>query len=144
MTIETWTKEYFVPIGDVEIRVMDDIELTEHCLTKWKGLRRDKRIEHELSLTGWANSLEDKLGNVLQMGGVSCSLCRIHYNAGKCTFCPVRFQRGGVRCDDELSGERLSPWDNWTSNSANPEPMIELLEATLKTLKEEGEDEAQN
>ena len=135
MSFKTW-KEEFYPIDAKQCE--PGIQAITHSLQKWIGLRRENLKRHNM-----VYAIEDWYGKDYQgirgrhshrdhtdlpVSDESCALCR-HYEVddqgNSCKPCPI-VKVHGKRCDDADD----SPYRIFR-DTGNPEPMIEMLEATL-------------
>ena len=136
MSFKTW-KEEFYPIDAKQCE--PGIQAIMHSLQKWIGLRRENLKRHNM-----VYAIEDGYGK--DYGGIrgrhshkdhedlsvsdeSCALCR-HYEMDNqwnaCERCPI-FKACGESCDNADD----SPYRIFR-DTGNPEPMIEMLETTLR------------
>lgn len=135
MTTEEWTKKYVPTPARTHYPKISLLDLmiisTKHSLRKWIGYRTLCKVErrHELNA-----STHD------------CSLCfhfrESTFTAG-CGKCPLYLTRNKTTCQDTLftkdrfgylrAEEDRSPWTSWIKHK-DPEPMIQELKTTLKTL----------
>ena len=124
MSLKTWKEEFYpVDAGSPEAQVSTRAAV-EHSLRKWRGLRPEALLKHEVRLEGPYN--KEVVGYVdcrresQVISGFSCALClKFH-----CDDCPL-VGVSGLACDDKGSA-----WDAYIGQ-AEPEPMIAQLEQAL-------------
>jgi len=132
MSLETWKEEFYPVDADCFSVDNPDIELVEHSLRKWRGLR-DKNIKkhnvvHNIVVGEVYDKAEDE--GYVQIGAESCALCTVYIDGvdnhdghhESCCFCPLTDTRE-LPCDRG----RGAPWLIYT-NTGDPEPMIKALE----------------
>lgn len=141
MSFDSWEEEVY-PIQACQMVYESDISCTKHALTKWKGLRKEVLAKHELEadyegdLVEIGGSLEKIAeGNYFEIDSSTCALCCKH----SCETCPIVRMRGYDCYTDFKSETEISEYKKWCEYK-DPEPMIDLLEKTLKYLEEEEND----
>ena len=106
----------------------------EHSLRKWRGLRPEALLKHEVRLEGPYNKevvdVDDPACERFAVGGNSCALCHLS-GFYICDDCPV-VKVSGMACDiqDDERGPEVTAWEMYIYH-ADPEPMIEVLEKAL-------------
>lgn len=136
MSVASWKKQYY-PVNCGEMKT--EREALTHSLRKWKGLRAAPMKKHGLVKAPYSPILTDKQLNQFRADGDTCALCDLYINAihETCEDCPLSRQRHGFSCDEKLFSERYSPYTSFRDYD-DPEPMITLLKAAIKThLKKE-------
>lgn len=157
MSLESWEAE-FCPIAADAVATdpsATNIDLLEHSLNKWRGLRKANVVKHD----GCQNdaSLVFKDGKFV-VSGYSCALCA-RYTAYQnpamkqdrkqdCEECPLAMIRNGTQCDSQTAHEEESNIDApymayvYPSGSdwGDPEPMIDWLEKALEMVKSQKEE----
>ena len=129
MTVKTW-KEEFYPIP-ADQATDTELEAIEHSLRKWRGLTKENRAKHGLTLNDFVayNSC-----SLIVINGSTCSLCKRHTVPlsflTECSQCSITAITG-TPCDK--SGG--SPWSMWRFQN-DPRPMISVLEQCLEEEKE--------
>ncbi len=135
MSLESW-KQLYYPIPADEAAKFSPVEIIQHSLTKWRGLRTAARDNHNVWFNE-ANILVDATtattGSHLTVTGLTCSLCSKYYDHSAddeviaCRSCPLaQLGASGTDCFTEY---RL-----WRTTH-DPEPMIALLERALQTAQ---------
>lgn len=114
MSLETWKAEFY-PIDANQVPVESALD---HSITKWKGLRADNIVRHDLKTFG---DLYGGPGAWFYIDSSSCALCKQHIDlVNSCPTCPIVLAHGRT-CAREYQHYR---------NTRDPEPMITLLESS--------------
>ncbi len=113
MTLESWKSEFY----PIEASEVPESEAVAQSLQKWIGLRKENLDKHECFLDEFG--VVDVNGEYLMINADSCALCSYYQLAG-CGICPL--SEAGYGC--ELYE---SPWDKFTEDNSNVEPMIAAL-----------------
>ena len=124
MSLKTWKEEFYPVEADSPEAQASARAAIEHSLRKWRGLRPEALLKHDVRLEGpYHRQVFDDCADESQViSGSSCALCRrLYYD---CYGCPL-VKVSGLVCDDAESA-----WDVYT-NKADPEPMIAQLEKAL-------------
>jgi hypothetical protein len=138
MSLHTWKLEYF---SDIKEASTDPISATKHSLKKWEGFRSDALKEHGLiKLSGCSAISDHEKTEFFGADYTNCALCEYTdevLNTISCTECPI-YQATGEDCSRDYVDEDLEGDDAYYSFTGkdDPEPMIALLEKTLKYLEE--------
>lgn len=147
MSIETWKCEFY-PVEPCDISIDNALG---HSINKWTGLLPENITAHGLTCRV-STKLEDANSadsETFRISGDTCALCHKfaacacekcfdeasrEYNDG-CADCPISLSRNGIPCDEEVEGERGSPWDAWVDDK-DPYPMLAALhKAKLYQIK---------
>jgi hypothetical protein len=147
LTAEDWMRTYYPETAKALVdRGASDMELVEHALRKWRGMRPEVLKAHGL-ITGVTFDLydlhkaePDQL--VLNIDSSSCGLCHKYFSFDACPPCHqciLTRVRGKSCAHHTESDKEYSPWVYWTRR-ADPEPMIQLLEQALERAKQETAD----
>jgi hypothetical protein len=142
MSMKSWKKEFY----PIEAKDCPEKDALQHSLQKWKGLRKENLDKHGVNLDFYAVFVKGKKGSVT-IDSDSCALCVHHRKLSSiglidCSKCPLFLERK-LRCDQIEIGKNNSPYsalggdfveiDGEYVEMSNPEPMIELIEAAIKT-----------
>ena len=127
MSLATWKRDHYpIPVSRVSKK-----GALPHALRKFRGLTPAKLKCHGLTRTSfWIVGK----GGVFFVDSETCALCRFWIDSGRlgcCAECPLAIVRGGVRCDLEMPGEELAPW-NAFEEIGDPRPMISWLKKAIK------------
>jgi hypothetical protein len=128
MSLESW-KQLYYPISADEAAKLSPVEIIQHSLTKWRGLRKEVLAEHGLIQIGHTIQDATFLFSIL---GDTCSLCAKYYDSdfdepSCCSSCPLaQLGASGTDCFTE--------YRHWRT-TLDPEPMIRLLEKALQTAQ---------
>lgn len=146
MSLETWKAEFYpVPASSFTAET-STIDLVEHSLRKWIGLREENLRKHGISTNRWYREIactESVNDPPLQIDSTTCALCVVAEEKHKkedyaapsmCKHCILTKLRNGLQCDEVHILESASPWSIWL-RSADPEPMIKLLKEAVEFLK---------
>jgi len=128
MSLATWKAEfYLVPASKVK-----KAEALAHSLRKWQGLTKTALKRHGLIRESCGIFGEDRS---FYANSDTCALCHFWISeagfSGGCMACPLAIVRGGVRCDREMAGEELAPWNAFEENG-DARPMISWLKKAIK------------
>lgn len=133
MSIETWRQEFYpVPASCVAPK-----DATAHALHKWRGLTPNNLKDHELILDS-VSDLEDAEGGTFSISSATCALCEVvgkdavlgcDSNPKDCTRCPI-YHAVGRTCAAEFRVHM---------KTGDPQPMITLLNTTLKWEKSQSQ-----
>ena len=130
MSLKTWKKEFYPVEADSPEAQASTRAAIEHSLRKWRGLRPEALLKHEVRLVGLYNAevVDDCSSQFIN--GRSCALC-IQFDdaSGNCDGCPI-FKVSGVACDPAKNSDEVSAWEVYV-HDADPEPMIAQLEKAL-------------
>lgn len=126
MSTESW-KEEFMPVDASEFIEKSDLECLKHAKQKWTGLIQDNLVKHGLYKKG--EHIHNNVGDgKINITDETCSLCRKYYNEytdeTACWLCPL-----------EDCSKQYSYW----FSTRNPNPMIKLIEETIKLIEETNE-----
>lgn len=144
--IDLWIEEFFAKIGDStfdDVLFEDEyfyslswIECAEHSLKKWRGLLPENVSKYDLVLDHQCRNLYDpeNLGS-MSIDDATCALC-IKADYTECGSCPIRLMRGHS-CDHNPLSKDLSEYECFLK-TGDPVPMINLLEETVKFIKDGG------
>ena len=103
-------------------------ELLEHALLKWKGLREEERRAYGLIVRGMVLYEDNDPFTSFGIDGHSCSLCEAY--ASSCFRCPI-----GQFLPPRQPEEACSAEYKQFLHTADPEPMISLLEKVLSWVE---------
>jgi hypothetical protein len=135
MSLESWKKEFY-PVPADQVKGM--VNALKHSIKKWTGFRPENLAKHDLS-TQTALIKDPTDPNFFKDMGKSCALCVLYHDKKgsydhSCAKCPIVKTRES-RCDVAVESEQGgSPYRNFML-LGNPEPMLELLEQTLKNAR---------
>lgn len=150
----SWIQTYYPQKAkDAAGKKASDLTLVQHCLKKWRGLREEVLIEHELVRMEEQILPQDTADTLrFAVNDKTCALC-LRYNdeagsSNDCSGCPLE-KHLGHPCDASdltaRSFQRLTPdelvtypYMHWHKHG-DPEPMITALEKTEKQLLEKGQ-----
>jgi len=132
MSIESWKEKFYTEDAYVVSQYADDLEMIDHCIKKWEGLRPENLKEHGLKQVMFKIIEVNNEREYFYTDCNSCSLCQ-KYDENDCLECPITLSRG-YPCADEgdwIEGtneeeREPAPWYQWTSGG-NPEPMLKCL-----------------
>lgn len=127
MSLKTWKKEFLPTLNIEKIKKMTAIEATQHALNKWTGLLPENMNKHDVAYDFSSICYNNTF---LDIASSTCSLCIKYLDGDNCSNCPI-FKTVGRSCFENPDGE--SEYDIYR-NRENPEPMIRLLERTLRAL----------
>lgn len=143
MSLDTWKQEHY-PVEADDASLKDNpLASTRHSLIKWYGLRDKVLYKHGLKAR--SGMLFDPNSKArFDIDSDTCALCANYYHTSddsrdirRCLDCPLAQQREQdgkpTPCDFRLKTEDRPPYHVW-DESNNPEPMIEALEATYRSL----------
>jgi hypothetical protein len=138
-----WKQEYYpVPVYKLP-KKMTKLQMVEHSLRKWRGLRPEVLEQYDVQLAVHTERMHRVVlgtGVKVEINARSCVLCdrfcRSH--ADPCNRCPLQ-QTLDNRCDGMGSMFKVRPFQSWQvcSGTPDPEPMIRALERTRARLIEE-------
>lgn len=132
MSLASWKAEYY-PVPAHEVSAEDAVA---HSLKKWRGLTKEVLNAHGLHVD--CGCITSGPGAELGIDGYSCALCaQFEGETGSCRKCPLCQARGGVRCDNPLAGEEISPFKMFHLHG-EPRPMIEWLEKSAALTASKG------
>jgi hypothetical protein len=152
LTAEDWLRTYYPVTAHALAADGDasDVDLVEHALRKWRGMRPEVLKAHGLT-TGVTFDLydlhkaePDQL--VLNIDSSSCGLCHKYFTLAadppchQCILTRVRGKSCAHHAESDKEYKEYSPWGYWTRR-ADPEPMIQLLEQALERAKQEAADQ---
>ena len=138
MSLETWKKEFYPVEADSPEAQASARAAIEHSLRKWRGLRPEALLKHEVRLEGPYNKevvddCADAEDESQFISSRSCALCiRFDDADGNCDGCPI-VKVSGMACDlkdEDERGPDASAWEMYIYY-ADPEPMIAQLEKAL-------------
>jgi len=127
MSLATWKKEFY----PIPARKVKKAEALAHSLRKWQGLTKAALKRHRLIRDSYGIFGEDR---GFYIDSDTCALCRFWIDSGGlgyCAKCPLAIVRDGVRCDREMAGEELAPW-NAFEETGDARPMISWLKKAIK------------
>ena len=102
MSLKTWKKEFYPPIGEC---IGSEVEAIEHELTKWYGFLKKNLKKHKVSYY----TVFDET--------TACALCKVYHYG--CSDCPLdHFICGGFY---------NSPYSQAYEPFYNPIPMMDVL-----------------
>ena len=161
MSFNSWKNEFY-PNGPKGMRPLPYqepvIAAIDHSLRKWKGMLPENLAKHNVALTRvdsrehgcglfvHAKGRLESPGYRLPINDTSCSLCKmctvvndtaeLKYTYIDCPACPLYTQLGGKACDTTID-DGVHPTGPYIIMMVqrDPTPMIEHLEAALKTAK---------
>jgi hypothetical protein len=124
-----WKQKYYPVAASQVPRTATLLEMTEHALRKWRGLRPKVLARYDLGLVRSCHTELQGPGLCLPIHSQSCVLCRrfINTRQGACQKCPL-FRTLGRPCDQGF--QAFYVW----SRFHDPEPMIKALELTRRRL----------
>ena len=132
MSLETWKKEFYPVEADSPEVQSSARAAIEHSLRKWRGLRPEALLKHEVRLEGPYNKevvdVDDPACERFAVGGNSCALCHLS-GFYICDDCPV-VKVSGMACDHAENIDEVTAWEVYV-HDADPEPMIAQLEKAL-------------
>lgn len=120
MSLATWKAEFY----PLEAGECPKDQAVEHSLRKWKGLRAEALVRHDVT----ADCGQLKLRAADGYLSTDCSSCALCAHFLPCKECPLARSRKGTPCDSRMPGEHMSPFVSWR-DEFTPEPMIAALEA---------------
>jgi hypothetical protein len=118
VSIKSW-KEKFYPVPADSATLKSDVDDINHSLQKWIGFRESNLEKHGVSV--------GEIDVRFLSSALACSLCEKYQDIENtilpnCSRCPIK-KLNGFTCN--------GPWQVWRFGGT-PEPMITLLEETLK------------
>ena len=124
MSLKTWTEEYYpVKAGKLEKSGASDLELVDHSLRKWEGVKLVNLKRHGLVREYHVIEEEGTGGSALfAIGFNSCTLCKRFEDSDGCTMCPITEATKQTCC--EPLGD--SPYDAFTG-FGRVGPMLKVL-----------------
>jgi len=132
MSLESW-KQLYYPISADKAAELSPVEVIQHSLTKWRGLRTAVLDEHGVWVDGLVLLTDGTNAPKFQTTGLTCSLCAKYYDHSAddeviaCSSCPLaQLGASGTDCFTE--------YRHWRTTH-DPEPMIQLLEKALQTAQ---------
>jgi hypothetical protein len=140
----SWEKEFYpIEAGTIATRYSRGeatlVDLVEHSLNKWIGLRRHNLEKHDvLEINPWGY-----IDPPILVTASTCSLCQAfyqpfnEYDDDPCQKCPLYQARGNIPCDAERDDEELAPYYEFFQGDETPEPMISWLRKTLDFVTEQ-------
>ena len=134
MSLETWKKEFYPVEADSLEAQASTRTAIEHSLRKWRGLRPEALLKHEVRLEGPYNKevvddcADAENGPRFLLGNQSCALC-LYITDYTCEACPI-FNVSGAACDPAENSDEVTAWEVYV-HDADPEPMIAQLEKAL-------------
>lgn len=137
MSLISWKEEFFHRKLD-NIQTWSEIEIIDHSILKWEGLRQENLNRHKVRLDKYLfHNVVDSRPQVcpahVPINSDSCALCERWYGntnedyRNNCHSCPL--YQLGYGCE-----ERDSPWRQFDVRDSNPDP--ELMIRALKETKE--------
>jgi hypothetical protein len=121
-----WKQKYYPVAASQVPRTATPLEMTEHALRKWRGLRPNVLARYDLGLVRICHTELQGPGLRLPIHSQSCVLCR-RFIKTDCLQCPL-YRNLGAPCD-----RGYGPFYVW-SRFHDPEPMIKALELTRRRL----------
>lgn len=145
MSLRNWIADYYPETAEnIVQRTRDPLDLLDHSLRKWMGLRPDVLSRYGLkvirsSTEGPVKIVDmDDLEWYLPIDCNSCSLC-CAYPDDDCSDCPLLLARG-IPCDQKTDlayiDETRAPFVSFFED-ADPEPMIDLIEQARRMILRE-------
>ena len=153
MSFSTWKKEFYPVKAKTIAKKGSEVDIVQHSLTKWIGLRPENLDKHEMRLHGYHSITDVPAGDllegdwpysdktVLSITDESCSLCKAYrhddmvWHVDACERCPLYIVRKNTPCTSRQKGqESVSPYGMFTG-SGDPEPMIADLRRALQRAK---------
>jgi len=131
MSLESW-KQLYYPITAEEAAKLSSREIIQHSLTKWIGLRKTNLDRHGVWKSVVCLLTDGSDTPKLSITGSTCSLCARYYDPSadepaSCASCTLaQLGKSGTDCFKE--------YIHWR-DTADPEPMIALLERALQTAE---------
>lgn len=133
MSLATWKKEFYPVEADSPEAQASARAAIEHSLRKWRGLRPEALLKHEVRLEGPHHKEVVDAGRADERQGISsrsCALCvRFDDAGGNCDGCPI-VKVSGMACDHAENIDEVTAWEVYV-HDADPEPMIAQLEKAL-------------
>lgn len=138
---DDWLAEYYPETAEATVaRTKDPVELLEHSLLHWKGLRPDVLEKFGLYADGsWIKTKGDNK-SILHVGADTCTLCHAYRTSlhalvspETCGTCPI-WQLQPNCC----GGSPIGPWPAWKKHN-DPEPMFALLCWALDKAKQDAQ-----
>lgn len=131
MSLKTWMDEFYPITAEEVASEGTPLEIAQHSLTKWTGVRPENLEHHGLTRKGSRiyDTLNDRWDKpFIILDDESCSLCVRHYQGDDgCTGCPIQL-RTGRTCHDKYYAAIRQDYQT-------VEPMIELLTKTVEFVK---------
>lgn len=136
MSLKTWMEEFYpIEAHDVAANpyvpeVEFNIDLVNHSLTKWTGLKPENIKKHNLEYGDYWILEQGTLSPRFYVDSESCALCAAYDDCKNCPLqhqLPPDLQEERFGCEHEFQQYR---------DHHDPEPMINLLQTTLKTLQQ--------
>lgn len=130
MSYETWKAEFYPETAEAIVdRGASPIELIEHSIRKWEGLKPENLSKHDvIHRNGKLYDDSDPFLDALRIDFSSCSLCQRFLKNSICSACPLHQSRGHIDCDEPKEDERLAPYYDFV-DEGDPLPMIAELHA---------------
>src|SRR5688572_19767727 len=137
MSLSTWKAvAYPISADELEAQGASDIELVKHALNKWKHLRSEVLVAHEVYVDRDGDLRDSETQLMFSISSSTCSLCAVYLtDQGDCYKCPLN-QLRGMRCD-KWDGDYDNPFMQWQIDG-DPEQMITALQKTLAILESGG------
>ena len=124
MSLATWKAEFYpIPASRVSKK-----NALAHSLRKWQGLTKAALKRHGLIRDDYGIFGEDR---GFYVDSDTCALCHFWISDVGCIACPLAIVRSGVRCDSEMAGEKLAPWEAF-AETGDARPMISWLKRAIK------------
>lgn len=165
MSIDSWKAEFY-PVTARQLALprddpgknATDLELIDHCIKKWEGLKPENLTKHEIYLTDdkdvapiWV--VGGSAPDFVAINSSSCALCIRHLepvdeDSLPCDQCPITLSRG-ASCDTDLrtdprlpiepGSSTLRPFSPWHAfyNHGVTEPMLKVLRDARKWVEKQ-------
>lgn len=139
MSVCSWQRKFYKTPADKAAG--SDREAVRHSILKWTGLLKRNLAKHDVSYSDRKVFIDDSYDIPFHINGRSCALCHRYSDAGPdeemnviqdCynkkleMYCPI-VRATGKSCDFGLKSA-------WNQSKDRPEPMLELLKLTYKTV----------
>lgn len=137
MSLETWLEEFYpITADDAVEKYVDELNLVEHSLQKWKGATQENLERHSCHYFNHyltENGAEEGDPNKsIAFNGETCSLCVKYFekvDLTDCGTCPIVVYTGKSCSEQWLDdGEYIKGHGTWSNSTDDPEPMIDLLQ----------------
>lgn len=133
MSIKSWKAEFYKENAYDVAQDGSDLQLIEHSLAKWEGLKPENLEKHELKGVGH-RIVDTKSDEAFRVDCDSCALCQ-KYDADDCYTCPITKVRGyDCGSDNDENDEDNAPWHEWAVNQ-EPYHMIYWLTKAKENCK---------
>lgn len=140
LSYKEWASKHYATPADAfrglsRSDLQTQLRAARHSLRKWRGLREDVMVEHELRFSPHGSRmLTYREETRLYIDASSCALCKLctgEDETVQCSQCPI------TRAADRTCAHEYAAF----SRSGDVEPMIALLEKTVRYLERQIEAE---